>query len=60
MFQLELSKQQLVLAEEKLSNSLIDKSSFLQDKDTYVKANQQWLQSSRELNILRARISLTY
>ena len=36
MFQLELSKQQLDLAEEKFSNSLIDKSSLLQEKDTYV------------------------
>ncbi len=57
MFQLELSKQQLDLAEEKLLNSLIDKSSFLQEKDIYVKANQQWLQSSRELNILRQELA---
>ena len=57
MFQLELSKQQLDLAEEKFSNSLIDKSSFLQEKDIYVKANQQWLQSSRELNILRREMA---
>jgi len=57
MFQLELSKQQLDLAEEKFSNSLIDKSNFLQEKDTYVKANQQWLQSSRELNILRQELA---
>ena len=57
MFQLELSKQQLDLAEEKFSNSLIDKSSLLQEKDTYVKANQQWLQSSRELNILRQEMA---
>ncbi len=57
MFQLELSKQQLDLAEEKFSNSLIDKSSFLQEKDIYVKANQQWLQSSRELNILRKEMA---
>jgi len=56
-FQLELSKQQLDLAEEKFSNSLIDKSSLLQEKDTYVKANQQWLQSSRELNILRQELA---
>ena len=56
-FQLELSKQQLDLAEEKFSNSLIDKSSLLQEKDTYVKANQQWLQSSRELNILRQEMA---
>ena len=56
-FQLELSKQQLDLAEEKYSNSLIDKSSLLQEKDTYVKANQQWLQSSRELNILRLELA---
>ena len=57
MFQLELSKQQLDLAEEKFSNSLIDKSSLLQEKDIYVKANQQWLQSSRELNILREELA---
>ena len=57
MFQLELSKQQLDLAEEKFSNSLIDKTSFLQEKDTYVKANQQWLQSSRELIILRQELA---
>jgi len=29
----------------------------LQEKDTYVKANQQWLQSSRELNILRQEMA---
>ena len=57
MFQLELSKQQLDLAEEKFSNSLIDKSCLLQEKDTHVKANQQWLQSSRELNILRKELA---
>ena len=57
MFQLELSKQQLDLAEEKFANSLIDKSSFLHEKDTYVKANQQWLQSSRELKILRKEMA---
>ena len=56
-FQLTLSKQQLDLAEEKFSNSLIDKSSFLQEKDIYAKANQQWLQSSRELNILRQELA---
>ena len=57
LFQVELSKQQLDLAEEKFSNSLIDKSSLLQEKDTFVKANQQWLQSSRELNILRQELT---
>ena len=57
MFQLELSKQQLDLAEEKFSNSLIDKSSFIQEKDIYVKASQTWLQSNRELNILRQELS---
>ena len=57
MFQLELSKQQLDLAEEKFSNSLIDKSSLLQEKDNYIKASQQWLQSSRELNILRQELA---
>jgi len=57
VFQLELSKQQLDLAEEKFSNSLIDKSSYLQEKDIYVKANQQWLQSNRELKILRQEMA---
>ena len=57
LFQLELSKQQLDLAEEKFSNSLIDKSSLLQEKDNYIKASQQWLQSSRELNILRQELA---
>jgi len=57
MYQLELSKQQLDLAEEKFSNSLIDKSSLLQERDIYVKANQTWLQSSRELNILRKEMA---
>lgn len=56
-FQLELSKQQLALSEEKFSNSLIDKSSLLQEKDTHAKASQQWLQSSRELNILRQEMA---
>ena len=56
-FQLELSKQQLNLAEEKFSSSLIDKSSLLLERDTYVKVSQQWLQSSRELNILRQEIA---
>jgi len=36
---------------------LIDKSSLLQEKDTYVKSEQQWLQSSRELNILRKELA---
>ena len=57
MFQLELSKQQLDLSEEKFSNSLIDKSSLLQERDAYISANQQWLQSSRELNILRKELA---
>ena len=57
MFQLELSKQQLDLAEEKFLNSLIDKSSLLQEQDACVKANQQWLQSNRELNILRKEMA---
>jgi outer membrane protein TolC len=56
-FQLELSKKQLDLAEEKFSNSLIDKSSLLQEKDNYAKDNQQWLQSSRELIILRQEMA---
>jgi len=57
MLQLDLSKQQLDLAEEKFSNSLIDKSSLLQERDIHAKANQTWLQSSRELNILRKEMA---
>jgi outer membrane protein TolC len=54
---LDLSKQQLDLDEEKFKNSLIDKSVLIQQKDSYVKAKQQLLQSSKELIIERRELA---
>ena len=54
---LDLSKQQLDLDEEKFENSLIDKSVLIQQKDSYVKARQQLLQSSKELIIERRELA---
>ena len=54
---LDLSKQQLDLDEEKYENSLIDKSVLIQQKDSYVKAKQQLLQSSKELIIERRELA---
>jgi len=54
---LDLSKQQLDLDEEKYENSLIDKSALIQQKDSYVKAKQQLLQSSKELIIERKELA---
>ena len=54
---LDLSKQQLDLDEEKFNNSLIDKSTLIQQKDSYVKARQQLLQSSKELIIERKELA---
>jgi len=54
---LDLSKQQLDLDEEKYENSLIDKSILIQQKDSYVKAKQQLLQSSKELIIERRELA---
>ena len=54
---LDLSKQQLELDEEKFKNSLIDKSALIQQKDSYVKAKQQLLQSSKELIIERRELA---
>ena len=54
---LDLSKQQLDLDEEKYANSLIDKSVLIQQKDSYVKAKQQLLQSSKELIIERRELA---
>tara|TARA_B110000196_G_scaffold48741_1_gene39397 strand:- start:8 stop:1384 length:1377 start_codon:yes stop_codon:yes gene_type:complete len=54
---LELTKQQLDLSEEKYLNSLIDKSTLLRDKDLYVKSKQQALQSSKELIIERQELA---
>ena len=55
--ELELSKQQLDLTEGKYKNSLIDKSNLIQDKDLYVKAKQQSLQSQKELIIERRELA---
>jgi outer membrane protein TolC len=54
---LNLSKQQLDLDEEKFKNSLIDKSVLIKQKDSYVKAKQQLLQSSKELIIERRELA---
>jgi len=54
---LDLSKQQLDLDKEKYENSLIDKSVLIQQKDSYVKAKQQLLQSSKELIIQRRELA---
>ena len=54
---LDLSKQQLDLDDEKFKNSLIDKSVLIQQKDSYVKAKQQLLQSSKELIIERRELA---
>jgi len=54
---LDLSKQQLDLDEEKYENSLIDKSILIQQKDSYVKAKQQLLQSSKELIIEKRELA---
>ena len=54
---LDLSKQQLDLDEEKFKNSLIDRSVLIQQKDSYVKAKQQLLQSSKELIIERRELA---
>jgi len=54
---LDLSKQQLDLDIEKYENSLIDKSVLIQQKDSYVKAKQQLLQSSKELIIERRELA---
>jgi len=54
---LDLSRQQLDLDEEKFKNSLIDKSVLIQQKDSYVKAKQQLLQSSKELIIERRELA---
>jgi len=54
---LELSKEQLDLAEDKFKNSLIDITVLIQEKDNYVKARQQSLQSSKELIIERRELA---
>jgi len=52
-----LSKEQLDLAEDKFNSSLIDKTALIQEKDNYVKAKQQSLQSSKELIIERRELA---
>ena len=54
---LDLAQEQLDLDEEKFKNSLIDKSVLIQQKDSYVKAKQQLLQSSKELIIERRELA---
>ena len=54
---LDLSKQQLDLAEDKFKNSLIDITILIQEKDNYVKERQQSLQSNKELIIERRELA---
>ena len=54
---LDLSKEQLDLAEDKFKNSLIDITVLIQEKDNYVKARQQSLQSNKELIIERRELA---
>jgi len=54
---LDLSKQQLDLDEEKFKSSLIEKSALIQQKDFFVKAKQQLLQSTKELIITRIELA---
>ncbi len=54
---LDLSKQQLELAEDKFKNSLIDTTVLIQEKDNYVKAKRQSLQSNKELIIERRELA---
>ncbi len=54
---LDLSKERLDLVEEKFNNSLIDVTALIQEKDNYVKARQQSLQSNKELIIERRELA---
>ncbi len=54
---LDLSKEQLDLAEDKYKNSLIDVTVLIQEKDNHVKARQQSLQSNKELIIERRELA---
>jgi len=54
---LDLAKEQLDLAEDKFKNSLIDITLLIQEKDNYVKARQQSLQSNKELIIERRELA---
>ena len=55
--QLELSKEQLSLAEKKFNQSLIEKTALLQEQDSYTRADQQWLQSRLDLANLQQELS---
>ena len=55
--QLELTKDQLSLAEKKFNQSLIEKTTLLQEQDSYTRADQQWLQSRLDLANLQQELS---
>ena len=55
--QLELSKEQLSLADKKFNQSLIEKTALLQEQDAYTRADQQWLQSRLDLANLQQELS---
>jgi len=55
--QFELSKEQLSLAEKKFNQSLIEKTTLLQEQDSYARADQQWLQSRLDLANLQQELS---
>jgi len=54
---LDLAKQQLDLTEDKFRNSLVDITVLIQEKDKFVKAKQQSLQSNKELIIERRELA---
>ena len=54
---LNLAKQQLDLTEDKFKNSLVDVTVLIQEKDNFVKAKQQSLQSNKELIIERRELA---
>ena len=54
---LDLAKQQLELTEDKFKNSLVDITVLIQEKDNFVKAKQQSLQSNKELIIERRELA---
>ena len=55
---LAFSVQQLSIASEKYAQSLLTKSSLLQEQDSFVRAQQQSLQASQELSSVRQELSL--
>ena len=54
---LNLAKEQLDLTEDKFNNSLVDITALIQEKDNYVKAKQQSLQTNKELIIERRELA---